>query len=112
MVQRSIGMFLLILVLSYVLVAMLFAALYMYNISDCVTQSNKDGVVTMSDSFYDAFFFSVQTLSTVGYGSRSPTCVWSEVVSAIECICGLIYVALITGLLFGRCVPVVTLLFL
>jgi hypothetical protein len=34
-----------------------------HNIEDCVTQSNKDGVVSMSTSFYDAFFFSV-------YGAR------------------------------------------
>jgi hypothetical protein len=27
-----------------------------------------------------------QTLSTVGYGSRSPTCAWSEVISAVECV--------------------------
>ena len=59
------------------------------------------GILVASTSFSDSFFFSVQTLSTVGYGSRSPTCAYAEVISALQCFTGLLYIAIVTGLLFG-----------
>ena len=54
------------------------------------------------DSFSDAFFFSIETLATVGYGAMAPTTFYGHAVSAIEILCGLVFTAIMTGLLFVR----------
>lgn len=57
-------------------------------------------------SFYPqytkAFFFSVQTLTTVGYGAISPNCFWSNTVAAVEALIGLLIFALVTGLYYAK----------
>ena len=53
-------------------------------------------------SFLDAFFFSIETLATVGYGSMVPATRYGHVVSAIEIITGMIYTAVVTGVIFLR----------
>jgi inward rectifier potassium channel len=50
----------------------------------------------------DAFFFSMETLATVGYGTMSPASTYGHVLSAIEIICGLAFTAIMTGLIFVR----------
>jgi inward rectifier potassium channel len=52
--------------------------------------------------FMDAFFFSTQTLTTVGYGRIAPVGLMMSFVAAIESLIGLLTFALITGLLYGR----------
>ncbi len=49
-----------------------------------------------------AFFFSVQTLTTVGYGSVYPAGVAANIVAGLEAAVGLMGFALATGLLFAR----------
>jgi inward rectifier potassium channel len=53
-------------------------------------------------SFSDAFFFSVQTLATIGYGNMYPETEYANVLVTIETVTGLMYFALITGLVFTR----------
>jgi inward rectifier potassium channel len=53
-------------------------------------------------SFMDAFFFSSQTLTTVGYGRIAPIGFWASTVAAIESLLGLLIFALATSLLYGR----------
>jgi inward rectifier potassium channel len=53
-------------------------------------------------SFGRAFFFSVETLSTIGYGNIVPNGVAPHVVMTIEALIGLLVFALGTGLLFAR----------
>jgi inward rectifier potassium channel len=53
-------------------------------------------------SFIDAFFFSIETLATVGYGSMVPATRYGHVVSAVEIICGIVYTAVVTGVIFIR----------
>jgi inward rectifier potassium channel len=53
-------------------------------------------------SFEDAFFFSVQTLATIGYGSLSPGSSYGNSIVAVEAAVGLIGVALATGLVFAK----------
>ncbi|MDB5023458.1 MAG: ion transporter [Mucilaginibacter sp.] len=52
--------------------------------------------------FWDAFFFSAQTISTVGYGHISPKGMATNSVAALESMMGLLAFALATGLLYGR----------
>lgn len=56
----------------------------------------------LGDRFFDAFFFSVQTLATIGYGALSPKGLAANILVAIEALLGLLSVALATGLSFAR----------
>ena len=49
-----------------------------------------------------AFFFSVQTLSTVGYGGVRPSGWWTNAIMTVESLVGLTGVAIATGLIFAR----------
>jgi len=53
-------------------------------------------------TFLRCFFFSVQTLSTIGYGQVYPVGLFANTVVTFEALTGLIGVAIITGLLFAR----------
>ena len=53
-------------------------------------------------SFSDAFFFSIETLATVGYGKMYPTTLLGHMVASIEIVCGLAFTAILTGLTFVR----------
>jgi inward rectifier potassium channel len=53
-------------------------------------------------SFEDAFFFSVQTLATIGYGSMYPATFYAHCVVTVEALTGLLSVALMTGLTFAK----------
>jgi inward rectifier potassium channel len=53
-------------------------------------------------SFADAFFFSVQTLGTLGYGVMAPHSMYTNVVVTAEVFMGLFNLAVATGLLFAR----------
>lgn len=52
--------------------------------------------------FWRAFFFSVQTFSTIGYGHISPSGMGANILVTMETLYGLLGFALITGLLFAR----------
>ncbi len=52
--------------------------------------------------FWRAFFFSVETVSTIGYGNIVPVSLAANVLVALEALGGLAGFALITGLLFAR----------
>ena len=54
------------------------------------------------DSFADAFFFSVQTMGTVGYGAMYPASFGANVLVVAECIVGITLTALATGLVFAK----------
>jgi inward rectifier potassium channel len=52
--------------------------------------------------FGDAFFFSIETLATVGYGEMYPTTLYGHVIAATEIVGGLGFTAIVTGLTFVR----------
>lgn len=52
--------------------------------------------------FIDDFFFSVQTLATVGYGALTPRDLYGNSLASLEMIFGLVLAAIITGLVFAR----------
>ena len=87
-------MFFLCLVISELLINSAFALLYI---------AVPGAVANVpAGSFIDAFFFSIETLATVGYGSMVPASRYGHVVSAVEIICGIVYTALVTGVIFIR----------
>ena len=53
-------------------------------------------------SFADAFFFSVQTIATIGYGKMSPISLPAHLLVTVESFCGIVSVAMITGLMFAK----------
>jgi inward rectifier potassium channel len=53
-------------------------------------------------NFEEAYFFSAQTLTTVGYGRISPVGIVANTVSSLEALTGIMTLAIITGLLYGR----------
>jgi len=53
-------------------------------------------------SFADAFFFSVQTIATIGYGQLVPATLYANLIVTIETATGLMFLALATGLVFAR----------
>ena len=55
-----------------------------------------------SPNFEQAFAFSVQTMSTIGYGALTPTGLSSNLIVFLESFLGLIMVAVITGVVFAR----------
>lgn len=62
----------------------------------------SDTIGMQEHTFLRAFFFSVQTLSTIGYGHVVPIGLAANTLVTIESVMGLIGFAIITGLLFSR----------
>jgi len=79
----------------YVGLNLLFAVVY------SLGQNSIAGIST-SRWFLDCFFFSVQTLATVGYGHMYPQTLYGHVVSTIEIMTGVFLLAVMTGLIFVR----------
>jgi inward rectifier potassium channel len=53
-------------------------------------------------SFGDAFFFSIQTMATIGYGQMVPHSLFANVLVMIEALVGVLGFALMTGLIFAK----------
>lgn len=91
--------FLAFVVLAYLLVNLLFAGAFLL----CGPKTLSGSVaVGMGPRLLEAFFFSVQTLSTIGYGDLSPNGLAANLLVTLEAIVGLLTVALATGLVFAR----------
>jgi inward rectifier potassium channel len=52
--------------------------------------------------FADAFFFSVQTLGTLGYGVMAPHSLYTNLLVTAESFTGILIIALFTGIIFAR----------
>ena len=86
--------FLLALLCIYLTVTALFAVAYML-----VPLSVGNA---RSTSFLDHFFFSLETLATVGYGELYPATVFGHAVASMEMLVGVVFTAILTGLIFVR----------
>lgn len=76
----------------YLIINLVFAVLYYTHI---------DGIDHAHD-FSDAFFFSVQTMATIGYGHMAPINLVTNVLTTVEALFGFAYFAFITGLMFAK----------
>ena len=79
----------------YVGLNVFFAALYSL-------QQNSIAGSTGGHWFFDYFFFSVQTLATVGYGHMYPQTLYGHIISTVEIMTGVFLLAAMTGLIFVR----------
>jgi inward rectifier potassium channel len=53
-------------------------------------------------SFSDVFFFSIETMATIGYGRMAPVTLIAHILVSFEALTGLIGLALVTGLIFAK----------
>jgi len=83
-----------IVILFYSVTAALFAGLYLAR-PDAIAGARPGALA-------DAFFFSIETLATVGYGEMAPGSIYGHVISSIEIVTGVGFTAIMTGLIFVR----------
>ncbi|MEL6136009.1 MAG: ion channel [Cyanobacteria bacterium J06626_23] len=84
--------FILLVSSSYLAVNGLFAIAY----------SLDANAVAEANSLLDLFFFSVQTMASIGYGAMHPTTLYTNWLVVIEAIFGVFFLATTTGLVFSR----------
>jgi hypothetical protein len=100
MIDMAVWRFMLIVLSFYVSINFIFATIYYV-----IGIEHLNGI-TSTDSewvkFGQAYFFSAQTFTTVGYGHISPTGFLTSALSAAEALIGLLSFAIATGLFFGR----------
>jgi inward rectifier potassium channel len=78
----------------YGLITSMFAGLYLIQ-PGCVANARPGALA-------DAFFFSIETLATVGYGEMHPATLYGHLVSSAEIVTGVAFTAIMTGLVFVR----------
>ena len=79
---------------AFVLVNCMFALAYMVT-------GGIEGVAGHG-AFLDSFFFSAQTLGTIGYGAMHPVSLPANLVVVVETIVGILFIAVATGIVFSR----------
>ena len=87
-----------------VLFALLAGAYAVFNLVFALLYRLQDGSIfnAKPGSFMDAFFFSVQTMATIGYGDMHPATLYANLLVTVEVLLGLTGFALATGLVFAR----------
>ncbi|HEY2387493.1 MAG TPA: ion channel [Candidatus Binatia bacterium] len=88
------SMLLLLFVVYYLIANTIFALLYLAGGDDLANAH--------PGSFEDAFFFSVQTLATIGYGAFAPKTRYANTLVAIEALVGVVSFAIAAGLFFAK----------
>ncbi|HXU99458.1 MAG TPA: ion channel [Caulobacteraceae bacterium] len=88
--------FLVVMAVGFLAINSLFALIYLY-------MADPGGVAgTRPGNFADHFFFSVQTMASVGYGVMYPRSFHANVIMSVEAFVGMFNLAIATGLLFAR----------
>jgi len=91
--------FWLLILVCYLIINVVFALIYL---AIGIQYLNGAEGTSASQHFWNAFFFSAQTISTVGYGRINPAGMATNFVAALESMMGLLAFALATGMLYGR----------
>ncbi len=78
----------------YTAANLLFASLYIV-LGDGIANARPG-------SFQDAFFFSVQTMATIGYGQMFPTNLGANILVTLEALFGFAFFAIVTGMVFAK----------
>ena len=102
LLEASWGLFIALFGCVFLAINLLFGSLYLI----------FGGIHGMANSFSQAFFFSVQTISTVGYGQMHPVSLMANFTVMIESMMGILLISLTTGLCFAKFSrPIVRVLF-
>jgi inward rectifier potassium channel len=91
--------FIAVITLLYLVLNLVFALLFLAAGSDALA---GPAAHMLGGRFSQAFFFSIQTFATIGYGQIGPNGLAANLLVTIEALVGLMYQALATGLLFAR----------
>lgn len=83
---------------AYFVLNMVFASVYMLIGVQYISVTPQSFLM----DFVNAFFFSSQTITTLGYGAMAPTNIAAGIVSSFEALFGLLSFSFVTGLLYGR----------
>lgn len=99
LLSMSAWKFISVIIMFFILINLFFAGLYLW-----IGIDHLNGMVATSNSekFGEAFFFSAQTFTTVGYGRINPVGFGASLAASLEALTGLMSFALATGLLYGR----------
>jgi inward rectifier potassium channel len=87
--------FLLLVIVVYLGTNLLFAIAYLACGPGAITNTQPGALI-------DVFYFSVQTMATIGYGQMTPVGHWPNSIVTFEAFFGIVYSALTTGLAFAR----------
>jgi len=98
LIQISWIKFFILVLFCYIFLNIVFGIIYTIIGIEEITTLTGNGF----KDFLNGFFFSAQTITTVGYGGISPHGFWANSVSAFEALIGLLSFSFITGLLYGR----------
>lgn len=98
LVDISWARFFFLVFLSYFVLNMFFAIIYVIIGVEYIGISSE----SFSQNFINAFFFSSQTVTTLGYGVMAPKGILTGIVSSIHALIGLLSFSFVTGLLYGR----------
>jgi inward rectifier potassium channel len=90
--------FFILIILAYTLLNIIFGLLYVAIGIEEITKPQG----TFFQDFLNGFFFSAQTLTTVGYGGITPKGITANFIAAFEAMIGLLSFSFITGMLYGR----------
>ncbi len=99
MINISGTSFFLIVLFFFIVINLFFACIYYLLGVEYLSGMNADSEM---EKFTEAFFFSAQTFTTVGYGRISPNGFLTSAISSFQALVGLLSFALATGLMYGR----------
>lgn len=99
LVEISWSRFVMLIFAFYISINAFFALLYMLIGIESLAGIHPTGFIT---DFLNAFFFSIQTFTTVGYGAIHPTNIAANILATFGALVGLMSFALATGLFFAR----------
>ncbi|MEQ8239165.1 MAG: ion channel [Cyclobacteriaceae bacterium] len=99
LINISWAKFFLFITSAYILINLLFGSLYFVIGADKLTEFQGGN---LQEKLLHCFFFSTQTLTTVGFGRISPLGIAANMTAALEAMVGLMGFAFATGILYGR----------
>lgn len=101
LISASLFSLIMIIILSYIIINLIFAGIY-YGVGASHFGGLEVEGASEFEKFMGLFFFSAQTITTLGYGHIYPVGTGASIAAAVESLLGLLSFALATGVLYGR----------
>ncbi len=100
LVGISWSFFLLIVLCAFIGINVFFGFLFLLTGLETISGLEPSG--SFFEDLANTTFFSIQTFTTLGYGTMSPNGFWSHMIASFDSLIGLMAFALVTGLIFAR----------